>query len=101
MSTLGFITKENARLKTVLSGPVADPRGRIRRPFPTAQKFLNVMQFFGFFGKITCWRPRMVGVPCYGEYWTRPCGRSVGHNFKRSCVNWQSLAKNVIEMSWS
>ena len=34
--------------------------GTIRRfppPLPTAQNFLNFMQFFAKFGKIICWRP--------------------------------------------
>ena len=40
---------------------------------PTAQNFLNFMQFFVKFGKIICWRPPWrVGAPSYGESWIRP-----------------------------
>ena len=41
---------------TVLT-PVADLGGHPARAPPTAQNFLNFMQFFAKFGKITCWRP--------------------------------------------
>ena len=36
---------------------VADFGGAPGTPPPTAQKFLNFMQFFAKFGKIICWRP--------------------------------------------
>ena len=48
--------------------------GRPWRAPPTAQNFLNFMQFFAKFGKIICWRPPWrVGAPSYGESWIRPC----------------------------
>ena len=41
---------------------------------PTAQNFLNFMQFFGKFDKIICWRPLLeFWRPSYGESWIRPC----------------------------
>ena len=40
---------------------VADLGGRTRRAPPTAQNFLNFMQFFTKFGKIICWRPTLEG----------------------------------------
>ena len=39
---------------------------------PTAQNFLNFMQFFGKFGKIICWRPPEGWRPSYGESWIPP-----------------------------
>ena len=39
-------------------------RGRLRRaPPPTAQNFLDFMQFFGKFDKIVCWRPPRGSAP--------------------------------------
>ena len=39
---------------------------------PTAQNFLDFMQFSGKFGKIICWRPPRVGAPSHRESWIRP-----------------------------
>ena len=58
---------------------VADLGGRP----PTAQNFLNFMQFFAKFGKIICWRPpRRVGAPPTGDPGSAP--ESTIHNFKMS-----------------
>ena len=53
--------------------PVADPRGTVpvRAP-PTAQKFLDFMQFLGKFDKIVCWHPLEGQRPSYRESWIHP-----------------------------
>ena len=40
---------------------------------PTAQTFLDFMQFLGKFDKIVCWcHPWRVGAPSYRESWICP-----------------------------
>ena len=51
-----------------LEGDVTGSGGSKGNVRPTAQKFLNCMQFFGKFGKIIRW----VGAPSYGQSWTHP-----------------------------
>ena len=54
---------------------VADPRGGAPGalpPPPTAQNFLNFMQFLGKFDKIVCRRPLEGRRPSYRESWIRP-----------------------------
>ena len=70
--------------KTLTVIAVADLGGRTRRAPspPTAQNFLNFMQFFAKFGKIICWhpppegwRPLLRGIldpPLYCIYRTNP-----------------------------
>ena len=57
---------------------------------PTAQNFLNFMQFFAKFGKIICWRPlQRVGAPSYGESWICPWGGLVpGGSAPRGVCYW-------------
>ena len=53
---------------------VADLGGAPGARPPTAQNFLDFMQFFGKSDKIVCWRPPppRVGAPSYRESWIRP-----------------------------
>ena len=54
------------------SGGFRGEHPRRTPPPPTAQKFLNFMQFFAKFGKIICWHPPWrIGAP-NGESWIRP-----------------------------
>ena len=60
--------KRNSKLAVADLGGAAPARAP-----PTAQNFLNFMQFFTKFGKIICWRPPWrVGAPSYGVSWIRP-----------------------------
>ena len=49
--------KLKVRNKNLKMYPMAALGAPLARSPPEAQKFLNFMQFFGTFGKMTCWRP--------------------------------------------
>ena len=65
---------------------------------PTAQNFLNFMQFFAKFGKIICWPPR-VGAPFYGESWIRSWIYLISRKLhKKRFLRWQNLRYS--QRSW-